>query len=121
MSAENFIYFYEYQTVADSVSVCVCVCGHGGFCRMSVILAEPTQTYCPQTQVSIIVLFSDNLRFFKPGFCGVFCSVNAGSNKAATSATGLNTKKLDDETEVLARRSFHPTSCGCPPFIDKCS
>lgn len=27
---------------------------------------------------------------------------NAGSNKAATSATGLNTKKLDDETEVLA-------------------
>jgi putative transcription factor len=27
---------------------------------------------------------------------------NAGSNKAATSATGLNTKKLDDETDVLA-------------------
>ncbi|KAJ7211049.1 hypothetical protein O6H91_Y478800 [Diphasiastrum complanatum] len=28
---------------------------------------------------------------------------NAGSNKAASSATSLNTKKLDDETEVLAR------------------
>ncbi|KAJ7559933.1 hypothetical protein O6H91_04G107400 [Diphasiastrum complanatum] len=27
---------------------------------------------------------------------------NAGSNKAASSATSLNTKKLDDETEVLA-------------------
>ncbi|KAG0593252.1 hypothetical protein M758_1G308600 [Ceratodon purpureus] len=27
---------------------------------------------------------------------------NAGSNKAATSATGLNTKRLDDETDVLA-------------------
>jgi len=31
------------------------------------------------------------------------CAVNAGSNKAATSATGLNTKRLDDETDVLAR------------------
>jgi hypothetical protein len=38
--------------------------------------------------------------------------VNAGSNKAATSATGLNTKKLDDETEVLARKCCHPTPLG---------
>jgi putative transcription factor len=28
---------------------------------------------------------------------------NAGSNKAASSSTTLNTKKLDDETEVLAQ------------------
>ncbi|KAG6543406.1 hypothetical protein Mapa_015076 [Marchantia paleacea] len=27
---------------------------------------------------------------------------NAGANKAASSATGMNTKKLDEETEVLA-------------------
>eukprot|EP00244_Chara_vulgaris_P011872 TRINITY_DN602_c0_g1_i1.p1 TRINITY_DN602_c0_g1~~TRINITY_DN602_c0_g1_i1.p1 ORF type:complete len:143 (-),score=33.02 TRINITY_DN602_c0_g1_i1:113-541(-) len=27
---------------------------------------------------------------------------NAGSNKGASTSTGLNTKKLDDETEVLA-------------------
>lgn len=33
----------------------------------------------------------------------MFYSANAGSNKAASSSTSLNTRKLDDETENLAR------------------
>jgi len=33
--------------------------------------------------------------------------VNAGSNKAASSGTSLNTKKLDDDTENLSRELFN--------------
>lgn len=32
---------------------------------------------------------------------------NAGTNKAASSGTSLNTKRLDDDTENLARNSLY--------------
>jgi len=32
--------------------------------------------------------------------------VNAGTNKAASSGTSLNTKMLDDDTENLTRKSY---------------
>ncbi|CAN1335216.1 Multiprotein-bridging factor 1b [Linum perenne] len=37
---------------------------------------------------------------------------NAGSNKAASSSTSLNTRKLDEETEIVAREY--------PPFPVHC-
>lgn len=38
------------------------------------------------------------------------CSIvtdNAGTNKAASSGTSLNTKRLDDDTESLAREYYN--------------
>ena len=55
------------------------------------------------------ILFVDHSSLIPPSvrssndrICRLYAD-NAGSNKAATSATGLNTKRLDDETDVLAR------------------
>lgn len=36
-------------------------------------------------------------------FVGRYVTVNAGSNKASSSSTSLNTRKLDEETENLTR------------------
>lgn len=33
----------------------------------------------------------------------LFCTDNAGTNKAASSGTSLNTKRLDEDTENLTR------------------
>lgn len=57
------------------------------------------------TQGFSMILYKDplNLSLRNLIVCMSLCAVNAGSNKAATSATGLNTKRLDDETDVLAR------------------
>ncbi|CAN1845566.1 Multiprotein-bridging factor 1b [Linum perenne] len=37
---------------------------------------------------------------------------NAGSNKAASSSTSLNTRKLDEETEIVARE-YPPLPVHC--------
>lgn len=48
-----------------------------------------------QTEFEISVF---SLGFFKKIFVA-----NAGTNKAASSSTSLNTRKLDEETETLSR------------------
>ena len=42
---------------------------------------------------------------------------NAGTNKAASSGTSLNTKRLDDDTENLARKSIVFVFCRQLCFI----
>lgn len=51
----------------------------------------------------ILLLFWSSLKYWF--FLFDLCTDNAGTNKAASSGTSLNTKRLDDDTESLARES----------------
>lgn len=51
-----------------------------------------------EVHLTLLIGFSEFGNFF-----GHYFAANAGTNKAASSGTSLNTRKLDEETENLSR------------------
>ena len=68
------------------VCACVCLCVFFIFVFGKLLYLDGLNCDC-----SIVVVVTDN----------------AGTNKAASSSTSLNTKRLDDDTENLAREYYN--------------